>query len=603
MTTTSSFYWWPEEASAPPVYEPDMQRSEISLEQELAGLRVLKAISQSASGIQPLDKPNSDTGRGFDVSALQTALSLAQDPATILHLSDPSIISGCIKLLRTIKNQRGTIFPYNNELGWLCFRLLVIVLDICLLERYDKLEETMVLPNQRPDIRAAPHILASAHLACGVYAQLDAINAGDDCDWVFGWSISSDQPRQKLLLPPSEALNLMNIIWEDRKLFLRVLYSCATTSRPVLCGLLFLFSRGLAHMRELRPLANMTILGSRFYELAVRYLLVTDKYQQIIQLMCDHETQSFIGIGPRVPRHVDSEDSRAILTAFIRRLTAGDDPDILRRREPCTTLRLVPVAIDTEAQNLIPEVVRCIIEYGWSVLPTIEGQLGQAGGAISLIYEALRQAYRLEPRIQTQIIDIIHDHDLPDLTARVIIQLDLRDLTIAENILREIFEFHEEFRGILDARSDLEKRFLHYVPEWWKSYRYMQFARYALSSELPADHQEPYIKHIKMWGMVAKHLGIGGQRPGICGHLSKHEVVECSNPRCALAYTSMTEGARFACAECKLAFYCDDRCQSIDSSNHRVVCNARRGLIYTARPSSIFWIGQFEKPAPVGNST
>ncbi|CAE7132425.1 unnamed protein product [Rhizoctonia solani] len=381
MAGTFSSHWWPEEE---PIYEPDMLRSEVSLEQELAGLCVLKAISRPDSGMQPLGDLDSD-GRGTNVSALRVALSLAQDPTTTLHLSEPRIIYGCIKLLKTIKSQRGTIFDELGP-GWLCFRLLVIALDTCLLERFDKLEETLALPNQRPNIRAAPHILVSAHLAHGIYSRFDDITAGR-CDWVFGWSISPYKP----LLSASEALDLMNIIWEDRKLFLRVIYSCVATSRPGLSGLMFLFLRSIAHMK-LQPNTNMRIPGARFCELVIRYLLVADKHQRVpMILMCDTETEAFISIGTHIPRHVDPEDSRVISTAFIRQLTAGDDPDILRRREPCTMLRLVPLAIDIKAQSLIPDVVGCIIEYGWFALPTIHEQSNkEPWGVIAIIFEALR---------------------------------------------------------------------------------------------------------------------------------------------------------------------------------------------------------------------
>ncbi|KDN42277.1 hypothetical protein RSAG8_06944, partial [Rhizoctonia solani AG-8 WAC10335] len=272
-------HWWPYQGPNHPAYEPDMQRSEISIEEELAGLRALKIISQSSEVQSPI-QPNANAGRGIEVSALHSAITLAQDPATIRHLSDPGIISGCIKLLMTMKNRRtGTISPFSNELGWLCLRLLVITLDICLLERYERLEETLTLSNQRLDIRAAPHILASIHLTCGITAQLDIMDAGGDCDWVFGWSVSSPLPRQTLLLPASETLALINVLWEDRKLFMHSLYSCSPTSRPGLCTLVFMLSRSLVHIRsQLSP--DMATLESRLYELGVRYLLVADRNQR-----------------------------------------------------------------------------------------------------------------------------------------------------------------------------------------------------------------------------------------------------------------------------------------------------------------------------------
>ncbi|CAE6409245.1 unnamed protein product, partial [Rhizoctonia solani] len=386
MTSTVDPDWLPEEES--PIDEPNMQRFEVPLEEELMGIRVLTSI-QSISESFSLEQLNSDRDAGYEViePVLHVVLSFALDPATIIHLSEPRIVSGCMKLLKMIKNRRGTIFPTSSENGWLCFKLLVIALDLCLVKRYSKLEETMALLKQRFNTRTPPHIMVSARLTHELYAEFDAMQAGKDCDWVFGWSTSPGKPRQTLLLSEPETLDLMSMIWEDRKLYLHAIHSCVV--RPGFCGLMFLFFRCLVRMR-LQPSANLKILESRFYELAVRYLLVTGKYQSvIIQNMCDVEAKSFLSIGARAPRHVDAEDSRLILTAFIQRLTTGDNPELLRGREPGTMLRLVVFAIDTGAQSLIPRVIQCIVEYGWSLLSRIEGELGKFGELIAAIFQAL----------------------------------------------------------------------------------------------------------------------------------------------------------------------------------------------------------------------
>ncbi|CUA69514.1 hypothetical protein RSOLAG22IIIB_08521 [Rhizoctonia solani] len=461
-----------------------MQRSEISIEEELAGLRALKEISAYSLETCSFVETNSNIHRNIDAPVLRSALRLAQDPVTIRHLSDPGLVPGCIKFLTTDRNRRtGMVSAFSEDFGWLCLKLLVIALNACLLERYKKLEETVALSNQRFDIRAAPHILVSTHLACGITAQLEMINSGGNCDWVFGWSTSPRYPRQKTMLPASEALDLMNVIWEDRKSVMNSLYLCTPTSRPNLCGLLFMFFRSLAHVGPQSNLDQVT-LESRIYELGIRYLLVANKYERLPTLLiCEASTRLSHTIWSGTPKHVDAEDSRTIMSAFIQQVTAGHDPDILRGKEPAMMLQLIPFSIHPDVQTLIPEVMRCTIHYGWTVLLEIYQRSNRIGGLVEVLFDCLRyreperimicpsqvQKYHLELSTQKQIIEVLYDQDLPDLTARIIIELDPLNPKLSKNVCMSIFEFFEELFDIVETKSDLEKRFRHYVPEWWRT--------------------------------------------------------------------------------------------------------------------------------------
>ncbi|CAE6445683.1 unnamed protein product [Rhizoctonia solani] len=162
------------------------------------------------------------------------------------------------------------------------------------------------------------------------------------------------------------------------------------------------------------------------------------------------------------------------------------------------------------------------------------------------------QPYRLEPRTQKQIIEVLHDQDFPDLAGRIIIRIDPQDPTIARYALSSIFEFFEDLYTAVETKSELEKRFRHYAPEWWRINRYMLFTGYARFANPPADYHDHYTKCLKTWGLVSERLGIHGL-------VFNYQAVTCFNDRCALAYTCTCSGARFTCAECDSAFYCDDR--------------------------------------------
>ncbi|KAG9084705.1 hypothetical protein FRC06_003935, partial [Ceratobasidium sp. 370] len=75
----------------------DMDRLDLSVDSELAGLQAVQEISQLST-----EAPRIKSARDIHISTLGSALLLARNPATIRHLANPLVISGCIQLMRTI---------------------------------------------------------------------------------------------------------------------------------------------------------------------------------------------------------------------------------------------------------------------------------------------------------------------------------------------------------------------------------------------------------------------------------------------------------------------------------------------------------------------
>ncbi|KAG8713256.1 hypothetical protein FRC08_013499 [Ceratobasidium sp. 394] len=124
------------------VVSSDMDRLDLSVDSELAGLQAMQEISQLAAEA-PREKSY--------VYAIESALLLARDPATIRHLTNPPVISGCIRLMKTTAHIAS---PFAHEYGYLCFKLLVATLNICLLERWSKVEEALTLCDEFPTTAA-----------------------------------------------------------------------------------------------------------------------------------------------------------------------------------------------------------------------------------------------------------------------------------------------------------------------------------------------------------------------------------------------------------------------------------------------------------------
>lgn len=66
-----------------------------------------------------------------------------------------------------------------------------------------------------------------------IQSHMDGMN----CDWILGWGESDGRPHQDPLLLESDVLQLWDLLFEDRKMFLKALYY---TDLPGLSGVMFL---------------------------------------------------------------------------------------------------------------------------------------------------------------------------------------------------------------------------------------------------------------------------------------------------------------------------------------------------------------------------
>lgn len=88
-------------------------------------------------------------------------------------------------------------------------------------------------------------------------------------------------------------------------------------------------------------------------------------------------------------KHVDVDDSRLIMTSFIKQLSNENDPRILKQQDATMMLRFVPLAVDAQTQDLLPEVLKWSIEYGWCVLLEF-GEKDQVESFIQIAFAGLK---------------------------------------------------------------------------------------------------------------------------------------------------------------------------------------------------------------------
>ncbi|KEP46561.1 hypothetical protein V565_192420 [Rhizoctonia solani 123E] len=345
-------------------YYPDFIRSSLSMDSELAGLQAMEKIAQLSTEARAPAQQH--TVYGIEVSTLQSALQLSVDPLTIGHLANPSVINSCVQLMQTVGGRPGPPSPFSYEYGYLSFNLLVSALNSCLLERWNELDEARTLTTQVAN--ATPQIVTSNTLASVVLTQFDVASSGGDCDWVLGWSSSPSGRHYAPLLSQSDISTLLNMLWDDRKFFLKAQSLTQSIHGSIgLAGLMFVFSRYLSRRRVSEKTPYEETLANKLNELVFRYILVASKYQREAAIRVI-DTIPTDAKWTSTAKHVDADDSKLILASFINQLANENDPGILVKQDVTMMLRYVPLALDTDSQELLPEVLKWTLKYDWSVL-------------------------------------------------------------------------------------------------------------------------------------------------------------------------------------------------------------------------------------------
>ncbi|CAE7227416.1 unnamed protein product [Rhizoctonia solani] len=558
---------------SPPTHR---KRLTLSVDSELTGLQAMEKISRLAADGHLATRMDAETE--IDISTLESSLLLAQDPMTIRHLANPPVISGCVRLMRTMIGQRpGVASPFSYEYGLLCFNLLVFCLNICLLERWNQLYQPLEMGRHTPN--APAHVWTSIEVSYAVIDQFKVLKDEGDCDWVLGWSASSAHPRQTLLLSQSDIAALLQMLWDDRKLFLKylALYAAAV---PGLSGLFFMFSRYLTQVCDSEQDRDGDALKIRLYELALRYQAVADAYQGEANMKIIYANSQEFAEWTKTTKHIDEEDSRLIVAAAINQVANYEDSDIslLLAHGPAVLTQLVPFAMDARSQDLLPEVLRSLIQSGWLwLLEMVDNDNSEAfiqmffPTIVSMIRPHHNQSYQLSPSTQTKVMDVIYDGDLINLSACAMIRLNPANTeTFAVRIIPAFFRVLAETL----PEDELRRHLWDYAPDWDRFYTHLEVVAYGIPTSPSSRYQEHYRICIYTWSEIA-HLLDFEHSPYYGG------VSECFSGRCPRAYPSGT--ALFGCADCAVAVYCNDRCQSMGwmfghfKPPHRQLCRTNVG--------------------------
>ncbi|CAE6455902.1 unnamed protein product [Rhizoctonia solani] len=173
---------------------------------------------------------------------------------------------------------------------------------------------------------------------------------------------------------------------------------------------------------------NKKQLQHKLYEIVLRYALIADPGQRratidvIDAKKCADDW--FV-----TPKHIDADDSRFILCAYLRTMTLYKG--VYETFHPPVMLRLVALSVGESSQDMLPEVVRWTIEYGWRRFLSLDEEEDNfemfihlfVGSLSFLLLPPLDHEVRLVPSTQSKIIDMMRKGGLLDWVARALIRL------------------------------------------------------------------------------------------------------------------------------------------------------------------------------------
>lgn len=89
------------------------------------------------------------------------------------------------------------------------------------------------------DGETEPLLILSGHVSRAIETEIIESGAGQGCDYILGWVRKGNHLHPPLVLR-SDALLLLNLLWEDRKFFL---IACMSTYMPGLSAVTYLLRR------------------------------------------------------------------------------------------------------------------------------------------------------------------------------------------------------------------------------------------------------------------------------------------------------------------------------------------------------------------------
>ncbi|KAG8708950.1 hypothetical protein FRC11_006024 [Ceratobasidium sp. 423] len=250
--------------------------------------------------------------RGITLQHLRDALDMSWYKGFMISLlAEPEVVRACVKLMATvIPEGHETASPFSYEYGYLCFRIAAISFSLCFTESLLDSAVKDALTDLR---RGNVHILevVSGLVADCVKHEVQLSPTLQNKKVSYGGV---------MILQSRDALCLLDMLWADRNLFLRVILQTYT---PGITALMHRFWQLWRNDRLTSSDGDLR-LGVPLYELLRRYHLGVTRDQDTALSALLSDTLFLGDLWLSHSQLLDAKDSKTLIYGYTHRLTTPE---------------------------------------------------------------------------------------------------------------------------------------------------------------------------------------------------------------------------------------------------------------------------------------
>ncbi|KEP47721.1 MYND finger protein [Rhizoctonia solani 123E] len=547
------------------------------------GQNAITKICSLVDKVGDLKKTESAIAKSIILSDLHTVVKLAASPPHLHYFLRPPLISACIKLL-ALSIQSGLPSLFSHEYGFLTFRILTISVGVCIVDRTYGLGDAIESLTSESGSEAEHSQALSIHISRSLNIHIK----DQTCDQMLGWMEPTAHTAVIPLVLPSEVAPALDLLFEDRKCFLKVFMHLS----PVYVqGVLFLFWRYVVSQRSLSDHPSDLIAGS-LYEILWRYFLIAPMDQLSVQIAAYHDIHGMLKAWSRGTEDHTLEDSRVLIQAFIQRFGLLDHSPIDIKTFINVQILVFPF-LKPGCEDLAPLIFEAVVHQAWVALRDTSWNGGKDGfiSDITTMFDhlsrlldylsATARTLRVTSEALTGIVNVMIQSDLLDFIQAMLFLLDpplgkwLREPNPnpSSRFSATVTAFTIRLSRMIPKRT-MANAFHDYTrnQHWYKFQHHMV----CFGDPSTVDSKDRYIHHGQIedfWLGIALTFCQGDSI-----NFSLDHPFRCNYRRCGAPGQRGEIGPRFSCSRCSEIAYCNPRCQALDWSfdfgigSHRQLC-------------------------------
>ncbi|CAE6460791.1 unnamed protein product [Rhizoctonia solani] len=503
----------------------------------------LSALGQGSAKMDWNNNPNFIT-----LSMLNSVVQHMSFPCSLSALQSPPAIHGCIILMQSI-TRFGRPSPFSYEYGYLCFRILVVAFDYCVLlcsGRYKSFIEEVQQPQN--------YLLQEGHIPILSRTVSELIEDGlSETYQVYGKFSNSTCPWTDNytgpLITDNHILRLAQLLDIDCKHFLIFLRSNYALR---LSAVLYTMCQSVFNPNK-DPVSKEDPLIQIFSRIYPRALLLVPNYPFGLNSL-HYDAMDLGDEYESTTKFLDAEDSKLVFRAYADRLTVLSGTALHSRASTTLALDLlqcIQPIIHNDCEDELPRAIRATVRCMWGDL--VAGELAlkslvrhsmQLLHAIKHWFDFLIKRVKSAHEKLIEAMDSIIEEELVNFVIRMILEAGLKneeleasDSALAAPLIPAVTEIFFTIKKVFPS-AYLKRRFHQSIFSW------VAFLVNFQNTVAPAVHPSR-LRWVTCLNFLSQIVGIlGGNKCMFDGR--------CGNARCPVpmkvTYT------------CSGVVYCSPRC-------------------------------------------